>query len=174
MKRGRSSNLFSQSKRPLELSHIFKYVVFRKDGKGISFRLKGHINWRKVSNFNVIWMDESIQLVKMTRLRMGKCTQMWLVLFPIFMPFCFGWCRVPQHFGGVHKQLGSLWKGKLLGFDWWKQFLLILRRSEVTINLTRPLKQMQASEFLPLLYYIVGVFSDAPSPCDMNQAWTSR
>jgi hypothetical protein len=44
------------SKRPLELSHIFKSVVFGKDGKGISFknRLKGHINWQKVRNFNVI------------------------------------------------------------------------------------------------------------------------
>jgi hypothetical protein len=36
MKRGRSSNLFSQSKRPLELAHIFKSVVFGKDGKGIN------------------------------------------------------------------------------------------------------------------------------------------
>ena len=44
----------------LELSHIFKSVVFGKDGKGISFknRLKGHINWRKVRYFNV--MNESI------------------------------------------------------------------------------------------------------------------
>jgi hypothetical protein len=34
----------------LELAHIFKSVVFGKDGKGISFknRLKGHIHWRKV------------------------------------------------------------------------------------------------------------------------------
>jgi hypothetical protein len=33
-----------------------KSVVFGKDGKGISFknRLKGHINWRKVRNLNVI------------------------------------------------------------------------------------------------------------------------
>jgi hypothetical protein len=31
-------------------------VVFGKDGKGISFknRLKGHINWQKVRNLNVI------------------------------------------------------------------------------------------------------------------------
>jgi hypothetical protein len=56
MKRGRSSNLFSQSKHPLELAHIFKSVVFGKDGKEISFKnkLKGHINWRKVRNLNVI------------------------------------------------------------------------------------------------------------------------
>jgi hypothetical protein len=62
MKRGRSSNLFSQSKHPLELAHIFKSVVFGKDGKEISFKnkLKGHINWRKVRNLNVICMDESI------------------------------------------------------------------------------------------------------------------
>jgi hypothetical protein len=31
-------NLFSQSKRPLELSHIFKSVMFGNDGKGISFK----------------------------------------------------------------------------------------------------------------------------------------
>jgi hypothetical protein len=56
MKRGRSSNLFSQSKRQLELAHVFKSAVFGKDEKGISFknRLKGHINWRKVRNLNVI------------------------------------------------------------------------------------------------------------------------
>ncbi len=174
MKRGRSSNLFSQSKRPLELSHIFKYVVFRKDGKGISFRLKGHINWRKVSNFNVIWMDESIQLVKMTRLRMGKCTQMWWSYFRFSCRFVFvgvGYLSISEAYTNNWDLFG---KENYLAFDWWKQFLLILRRSEVTINLTRPLKQMQASEFLPLLYYIVGFFSDAPSPCDMNQAWTSR
>ena len=43
-------NPFSQSKRPLELSHIFKSMVFGKDRKGNSFknRLKEHINWRKV------------------------------------------------------------------------------------------------------------------------------
>jgi hypothetical protein len=31
-------------------------LAFVKDAKGISFknRLKGHINWRKVRNFNVI------------------------------------------------------------------------------------------------------------------------
>ena len=42
--------------RPLELAHIFKSVVFGKDGKGISFknRLKWHINWQKVRNLNVI------------------------------------------------------------------------------------------------------------------------
>ena len=31
-------NLFSQSKCLLELSHIFKSVVFGNDGKGISFK----------------------------------------------------------------------------------------------------------------------------------------
>ena len=60
-------------------------------------------------------------------------------------------------------------KENYLAFDWWKHFLLILRCSEVTINLTRPLKKMQASKFLPLLYYIVVVFSDAPSPCGFNK-----
>ena len=36
-------------------------------------------------------------------------------------------------------------KKHYLGFDGWKHFLKILRRSEITINLTRPLKKMQAS-----------------------------
>jgi hypothetical protein len=54
--KGKVVKLFSQSKRLLELTHIFKSVVFGKDGKGISFknRLKGHINWQKVRNLNVI------------------------------------------------------------------------------------------------------------------------
>ena len=41
-------------------------------------------------------------------------------------------------------------KENYLTFDWWKHFLKILRRSEVTINLTRRLKKMEASEFAPL------------------------
>jgi hypothetical protein len=57
--------------------------------------------------------------------------------------------------------LGSLWKGKLLGF----RLVKILRRSEVTVNLTRSLKKMQASEFFPLLYYSKKKL-DAPSPCE--------
>jgi hypothetical protein len=85
-------------------------MAFVKDAKGISFknRLKGHINWWKVRNFNVIWMDESIQLVKMTRLRMGKSVHRWEVVSPanvrlrIFTPFCFGSCMIPQQFGGLH------------------------------------------------------------------------
>jgi hypothetical protein len=83
MKMGRSSNLFSQSRRLLESNQIkskvlfkvgtftnstnisshellkaliFSSLVFGKDGKGISFknRLKGHINWRKVRNVSII------------------------------------------------------------------------------------------------------------------------
>ena len=50
---------------------------------------------------------------------------------------------------------GLFEKNNYLAFDWWKHILEILRRSEVTVNLTRPLKNMQASEFSPLLYYIV-------------------
>ena len=68
--------------------------------------------------------------------------------------------------------MGSLWKGKLLDFRLVKHFLKILRRSEVTINLTRRLKKMGASEFAPLWYYIVLFylfFSDAPSPCGHMQ-----
>jgi hypothetical protein len=38
-----------------------------------------------------------------------------------------------------------------LGFDWWKHFLKILRRSEVTINLTRPLKKNASKWVLPLV-----------------------
>jgi hypothetical protein len=44
---------------------------------------------------------------------------------------------------------GLFGKENYLTFDWWKHFLKILRRSEVTINLTR-LKKMGASEFAPL------------------------
>jgi hypothetical protein len=45
---------------------------------------------------------------------------------------------------------GLFGKENYLTFDWWKYFLKILRRSEVTINLTRRLKKMEASEFAPL------------------------
>jgi hypothetical protein len=45
---------------------------------------------------------------------------------------------------------GLFGKENYLTFDWWKHFLKILRRSEVTINLTRQLKKMEASEFVPL------------------------
>jgi hypothetical protein len=38
-------------------------------------------------------------------------------------------------------------KENYLTFDWWKHFLKTLRRSEVTINLARRLKKMEASEF---------------------------
>ena len=41
-------------------------------------------------------------------------------------------------------------KENYLAFNWWKHFLKILRRSDVTINLTRRLKKMEASEFAPL------------------------
>ena len=58
------------------------------------------------------------------------------------------------------EQLGSLLKGKLLGFR---------RRSEVTINLTRPLKNMQANEFLSLLYYIVFF-----GPCDLHSTCSKQ
>ena len=45
---------------------------------------------------------------------------------------------------------GLFGKENYLTFDWWKHFLKILRRSEVTIILTRRLKKMEASEFAPL------------------------
>jgi hypothetical protein len=41
----------------------------------------------------------------------------------------------------------------------------------IYINLTRPLKKMQACEFFPLLYYILKKNSDAPSPCGRNMHW---
>jgi hypothetical protein len=43
-------------KKPVRTLSIFKSMAFVKDAKGISFknRLEGHINWRKVRNFNVI------------------------------------------------------------------------------------------------------------------------
>jgi hypothetical protein len=40
------------------------------------------------------------------------------VLPPIFTPYCFGSCRVPQHFGGVPKELGLFGKENYLAFDW--------------------------------------------------------
>jgi hypothetical protein len=45
---------------------------------------------------------------------------------------------------------GLFGKKNYLTYDWWKHFLKILRRSEVTINLIRRLKKMGASEFAPL------------------------
>jgi hypothetical protein len=45
---------------------------------------------------------------------------------------------------------GLFGKENYLTFDWWKHFLKILRRSEVTIILTRRFKKMEASEFAPL------------------------
>jgi hypothetical protein len=50
---------------------------------------------------------------------------------------------------------GLFGKENCLAFDWWKHFLKILRRSEITINLTRPLKKNASKWVLPLLYYIV-------------------
>jgi hypothetical protein len=40
------------------------------------------------------------------------------------------------------------------------------------INLKRPLKKMQASEFFPLLYYIVSKISDAPNLCVPDTEWS--
>jgi hypothetical protein len=53
------NRFFSQSKSPLELS---QFSCLWRLSRMISFknRLKGHINWRKVRNFIIIWMDESI------------------------------------------------------------------------------------------------------------------
>jgi hypothetical protein len=44
-------------KKPVGTLSIFKSMAFVKDAKGISFKnrlMEGHINWRKVRNFNVI------------------------------------------------------------------------------------------------------------------------
>ena len=85
----------------------------------------------------------------MTRLRMGKSVHRWEVVIPafvrlrIFTPFCFGSEAYTNNWGLFGKE-------NYLTFDWWKHFLKILRRSEVTINLTRRLKKMEASEFAPL------------------------
>ena len=59
---------------------------------------------------------------------------------------------------------GLFGKENYLTFDWWKHFLKILRRSDVTINLTRLKKWKQVSSPLVVLYSW-GFFSDAPSPC---------
>ena len=106
-------------------------------------------------------MDESIQLVKMTRLRMGKSVHRWEVVIPafvrlrIFTPLCFGSCMYLSSSEAYTNNWGLFGKENYLTFDWWKHFLKILRHSEVTINLTRRLKKMEASEFAPLQYYIV-------------------
>jgi hypothetical protein len=48
--------MFQPIKKPVRTLSIFMSMAFVKDAKGISFKniLKGHINWRKVRNFNVI------------------------------------------------------------------------------------------------------------------------
>jgi hypothetical protein len=58
----RQSRVFQPIKNPVRTLSIFTSMAFVKDANGISFknRLKGHINWRKVRNFILIWMDESI------------------------------------------------------------------------------------------------------------------
>ena len=53
------SNLFQPIKKPVRTLSIFKSMAFVKDVKGISFKNR-LINWRKIRNFNIIWMDESI------------------------------------------------------------------------------------------------------------------
>ena len=74
-------------------------------------------------------MDESIWLVEVTRLRVGGSVHRWEVVSPtfvrlrVFAPFCFGSCMMPQRFGGLHWQLGSLWKGELLDFRLVEAFL---------------------------------------------------
>ena len=63
-------------------------------------------------------------------------------------------CTEPEYHFGDRQTTSTctnfLGKENYLTFDWWKHFLKILRRSEVTINLTRRLKKMGASEFAPL------------------------
>ena len=96
----------------------------------------------------------------MTRLRQGKSVQMCEVINPSFVRNRFSHRFVLIRVGylisseAYTNNWGLFGKENYLAFDWWKHFLEILRRSEVTINLTRPLKKMQASEFFPL-YYIV-------------------
>jgi hypothetical protein len=53
---GNLNPLFQPIKKPVRSLSIFKSMAFVKDAKGISFKniLKGHINWRKVRNVNVI------------------------------------------------------------------------------------------------------------------------
>ena len=49
-------------------------------------------------------------------------------------------------------------KENYLGFDWWNCFWKILRRSEVTINLTRPLKKNASKWVLPLVVLYSEIF----------------
>ena len=69
-------------------------------------------------------------------------------------------------------------KENYLTFDWWKHFLKILRRSEVTINLTRRLKKNGRKWVRPLVvlysWFWFGFYfggrgvSDSPSSCGWN------
>jgi hypothetical protein len=86
-------NLFSQSKRPLELSHIFKSVMFGND------RLR---MWKSVYRCEVVVPA--------------------FVLLPIF--FCFGSCR---DLSSSEAYTGSLWKGKLLGFQLVETFFVNIK-----------------------------------------------
>jgi hypothetical protein len=63
--------------------------------------------------------------------------------------FLIGWNRLFSQSKSPLEPYTNNWglfgKENYLTFDWWKHFLKILRRSEVTINLTRRLKKMEAS-----------------------------
>ena len=100
-------------KKPVRTLSIFMSMAFVKDAKGISFKniLKGHVNWRKVRNFNVIylngWKYLASQNDSFTHVKV--CTQMGSgqprptgVRLRIFTQFCFGSCTIPQQFGGLH------------------------------------------------------------------------
>ena len=116
---------FGQSRSPLELSQFSR--LWRLLGMQMGFLsktdLEGHINWRKVGNFVMVWMDESIWLVEVTRLRVGGSVHRWVVVSPtfvrlrVFAPFCFGSCMMPQRFGGLHWQLGVPLEGRVAWFS---------------------------------------------------------
>ena len=60
--------------------------------------------------------------------------------------------------GGLHWQLGSLWRGALLGFRLVRAFFGSIGRSEVAIGLTRRLGRVEVGEFAPLWCYMVFLF----------------
>jgi hypothetical protein len=91
------------------------------------------------------------------------CSKSYTVLvlrYVLIMIYRYHFFHTMERVGGLHLQFGRLLKAKRPGIRLGE----ILRRSEVTTDLTRPLKKMQASEFFPLLYYIIKHISDAPSP----------
>ena len=150
------SSICSANQKPVITLSIFKSMVFGKDVKGISFKTdlrayklaKGKIFERNLNG----WKHLASQNDSFTH---GKvCTQMWSgqpIICPTFVLVRVWYLSISDAYTNNWGLFGT---ENYLTFDCCKQYLKIFRRSEVKINLTRPLEKMEASEFLPL-YYIV-------------------